>query len=112
MPSPWDIGETAIILCNVSLRNIFCATDYWIEEEILTLISVDGNSCTMNGEEMMSDDVKVMSSPPPSSPTSTDIVFIVEAKSCNRAMYTKKKIDVLVKSLEETLSAERFTGNR
>lgn len=68
----------------------------------------------MNGEEMIDRDMKVISSPPAGSPAfrSTDVVFIVEAKDCNRAIRTRRKIDVLVKSLEEEFERNNFKQNR
>ncbi len=68
----------------------------------------------MNGEEMMDGDMKVISSAPLGSPAflSTDVVLIVEAKECNRAFRTRKKIDNLVKHVEEQLQANHFKQNR
>lgn len=70
--------------------------------------------CEMNGEEMMDGEMKVMNSPPPGSPTflSTDIVFIVEAKECNRGFRTRRKIDNLAKHIEDQLQKHHFKQNR
>ncbi|CAL8109862.1 unnamed protein product [Orchesella dallaii] len=70
--------------------------------------------CDMNGEAMMDRDMKVISSPPPGSPTSlsTDVVFIVEAKDCNRALRTRRKLDTVVAALEEEFVKKRFKDNR
>ncbi|XP_035714331.1 apolipophorins isoform X2 [Folsomia candida] len=70
--------------------------------------------CEMNGEEMMDRDMKVISSPPPGSPPflSTDVVFIVEAKECNRAFRMRRKIDTLAKHIEEQLQENHFKQNR
>jgi len=68
----------------------------------------------MNGEEMIDRDMKVISSPPAGSPTfrSTDVVFIIEAKDCNRPLRTRKKIDALAKSLEDEFIQNNFKENR
>ncbi|ODN01102.1 Apolipophorin [Orchesella cincta] len=70
--------------------------------------------CDMNGEAMMDRDMKVISSPPLGSPSSrsTDVVFIVEAKDCNRALRTRRKIDTVVTALEEEFVKKRFKDNR
>lgn len=63
---------------------------------------------------MMDRDMKVISSPPPGSPPflSTDVVFIVEAKECNRAFRMRRKIDTLAKHIEEQLQENHFKQNR
>jgi hypothetical protein len=68
----------------------------------------------MNGEEMIDRDMKVISSPPVGSPTfrSTDVVFIIEAKDCNRPLRTRRRLDTLAKSLEEEFSQNNFKENR
>jgi len=77
--------------------------------------SIDGTPrCDMNGEAMMDRDMKVISSPPAGSPSSrsTDVVFIVEAKDCNRALRTRRKIDTVAQALEEEFLRRRFRDNR
>lgn len=63
---------------------------------------------------MMDRDMKVISSPPAGSPAfqSTDVVFVVEAKECNRALRTKRKIDTVALALEEELENKGFINNR
>ncbi|CAG7726200.1 unnamed protein product [Allacma fusca] len=67
--------------------------------------------CDMNGEEMIDRDIREIdfqNSPNPS----TDIVFIVEAKDCNRNLRTQNKTEGLVKILEDEMAKANFVSNR
>lgn len=70
--------------------------------------------CQMDGETMLERDMKVISSPPEGSPTfrSTDVVFIVETKDCNRALKSKTKLDTVAQALEKELGKKGFKNNR
>lgn len=45
-------------------------------------------------------------------PRSSDVVFIVEAKSCNQNLKETKSIMSVVASIEEQLQAAKITNNR
>lgn len=45
-------------------------------------------------------------------PRSSDVVFIVEAKSCNENLKESKSIMSVVSSIEEQLQAVKLTNNR
>lgn len=45
-------------------------------------------------------------------PQSGDVVFIVEAKSCNEDMLNKKNMQLLIQSLSKEFISNGFTRNR
>lgn len=45
-------------------------------------------------------------------PQSADVVFLVEAKSCNADIRTRKSIDLLIEELDRELAALKITKNR
>lgn len=45
-------------------------------------------------------------------PRTADIVFIVEAKDCNKDLRTRKNFDILIEAINQELSELNITNNR
>lgn len=45
-------------------------------------------------------------------PSASDVVFIVEAKECNRDVYATKNLGLLIGALQKELVAAQLTNNR
>ncbi|XP_015599666.1 uncharacterized protein LOC107269849 [Cephus cinctus] len=67
--------------------------------------------CTMtNGSEVPEGEFRKLDGD--SVPRSTDVVFIVEAKECNRDIKTNRSIEQLVTQLNKEFNEQRLTDNR
>ena len=67
--------------------------------------------CNMNNEEMSYGDVRTVEALDSYS-KSADMIFLIEAKDCNKNIWSRKKMETLLTALELDLNKENFKYNR